>query len=265
MILRALRAAFERARVTFDLIEKNPLSKVKQIRTPDKRAAYLTVDDIQRLLSSMCREKWLRDIVVFVCNTGLRLGELINLRWENVDLRNKVIRIESDEQYRVKMGKSRIIPLNQKTAYRILKEKSIDKKNSVYVFTSKKGAKVNPFFLSKKFKHYVRLAGLGEEIHFHSLRHTFASLLAQSAVPLYDIKELLGHSQISVTEKYSHLSTESMRRAVEQVPVIKSSPQSIATFLKDAKLKSLREPRSRIDLSKKSSKEKLGQQELTFE
>ena len=72
-------------------------------------------------------------------------------------------------------------------------------------------------YVSKKFKQAVRLAGADDKIHFHSLRHSFASDLVNKGVPLYHIKELLGHSSIAVTEIYSHPDLESLHEAVNKL------------------------------------------------
>jgi integrase len=227
--LRALKAAFNRG-LDWGVLTTNPFGKVKQIPTTAERPEYLRVEELEFLLSVIRKVTWLKDVVVFAVNTGLRRGEICNLKWERVDLKNRVITVQSDDRYRVKMGKFRIVPLNAR-AYEVLK-KRFHQRNSDYVFTSEHGQKINADFLSKRFKRYLRLAGLGEEIHFHSLRHTFASLLAQARVPLYEIKELLGHSKISVTEQYSHLSPQTLQKAVQMFPVVKASQTARLTHLR---------------------------------
>ena len=68
--------------------------------------------------------------------------------------------------------------------------------------------------MSKQFKKAVRDANLSEEYHFHTLRHSFASILAQRGVSLYVIKELLGHKDFSTTQKYAHLQAGNLAKAV---------------------------------------------------
>ena len=77
---------------------------------------------------------------------------------------------------------------------------------------------------SRKFKKACRAASVDERIHFHTLRHSFASRLAQEGVSLYVIKELLGHSSITTTEIYSHLNVESLRGAIEKLNPKTSAP-----------------------------------------
>ena len=85
---------------------------------------------------------------------------------------------------------------------------------NAYIFFRVVGVKLNEDFVSKQFKKAVRSAGLSEEIHFHTLRHSFASNLIQRGVSIYVVKELLGHESISTTQIYSHLQSENLSQAV---------------------------------------------------
>ena len=71
--------------------------------------------------------------------------------------------------------------------------------------------------VSKRFKRYVRMAGLSDDIHFHSLRHTYASWLVMAGVDLFRVKELLGHVDISTTMRYAHLAPTSFKNDLERV------------------------------------------------
>lgn len=89
-----------------------------------------------------------------------------------------------------------------------------DKMLNGFVFGKGNGIRYTTDAVSKAFKKAVRKAGLSEDIHFHTLRHSFASNLVQKGVPLYSVKELLGHSSIQMTEIYSHLKLDDLRDAV---------------------------------------------------
>ena len=82
------------------------------------------------------------------------------------------------------------------------------------MFTKCNSIKLNEDFISKQFKKSVRAAVLNDKIHFHSLRHSFASNLVQKGVSLYVVKELLGHEDIKTTQIYSHLQKENLMDAV---------------------------------------------------
>ena len=96
-----------------------------------------------------------------------------------------------------------------KTIPRII---NLDKNN--FVFTRIQNIKLNENFVSKQFKKSVRAVGLNDQIHFHTLRHSFASLLVQRGVSLYVVKELLGHEDLSTTQIYSHLQQQNLMNAV---------------------------------------------------
>ena len=89
-----------------------------------------------------------------------------------------------------------------------------DRIGNPYVFYRVKGTKINEDFVSKYFKKVVRRVGLRDDIHFHTLRHSFASNLVQKGVTIYAVKELLGHKSIVTTMIYSHLNRDSLIKAI---------------------------------------------------
>lgn len=211
--LRTIRASFNTA-VRWGLIETNPFSRQKLVPIPEATPLFFTKDDFRKLINSI-KEEWLKEMVIFATLTGLRRGELVNLRWSEVDLDRKTISIQSSPTFKTKNGKKRIVPLND-TAYYILlsKQKSGP---STHVFTLN-GKPVLDEWLSHKFKWYVYDCKFREDrLHFHSLRHTFASWLVQDGVSLYEVQKLLGHSNISVTQIYSHLQPELMHNTVNKL------------------------------------------------
>jgi len=85
------------------------------------------------------------------------------------------------------------------------------------VFPGTGGGKLNGQYVSKRFRHYRRMAMLPKNIRFHSLRHTYASWLVEGGVDLYRVKELMGHSSIQTTMRYAHLAPDNLRNEVERV------------------------------------------------
>ena len=86
--------------------------------------------------------------------------------------------------------------------------------NEEYIFTRIPCVKLNEDYVSGKFKKAVRISKLSERIHFHTLRHSFASILVQKGASIYVVKELMGHSDISTTQIYSHLRKENLIDAI---------------------------------------------------
>jgi site-specific recombinase XerD len=90
---------------------------------------------------------------------------------------------------------------------------------SQYVFTGKRGDRLNGHFVRARLKAATRALGLDSRLHFHSLRHTFASLLVQRGISLYHVQKLLGHSSPRVTEIYAHLGTSELSGSVEKLAI----------------------------------------------
>jgi len=212
--LRTLRAFFNTA-VRWKLLESNPFN-IQLVRVPENKPTFITKQEFQKLLS-VIEENWLKEVIIFAVSTGLRRGELVNLKWESVDLNRKLLYVESTPTFRTKAGRMRIIPLNDTALYLLQSRKSKD--TSSYVFSLNE----KPLFanwITHLFKRYVREANLcNQSIHFHSLRHSFASWLAQDGTSVYVIKDLLGHSDVKTTQIYSHLQPESLHAEVNKISV----------------------------------------------
>ncbi|MGB2867843.1 MAG: tyrosine-type recombinase/integrase [Bacteroidota bacterium] len=206
---RVLRAGFNIA-INWGLIDDNPFRKSKQIRIPVQRPTYLSREEFERLIKSVDRT-WFQEIIFFAVTTMMRLGEIVNLEWESVDLEHRLIAVENTEQFRVKTHKPRTIPMND-WVVRFLERRE---KHTGKVFTFPDGRALPRGYVSSRFKKYVRSAGLNEKVHFHTLRHTGASWLVQTNTPIYSVQQILGHSSIAMTEIYSHLEVEHLRKPLE--------------------------------------------------
>jgi len=214
--LRSLRAAFNTA-FRWEVIAKNPFTKQALCHVPEKAPVFFTKEDFQ-ILINMIKESWLKEMVIFATLTGLRRAELVNLRWSDVDLSRKTILIQSSSTYRTKQGKRRVLPLND-TALYLLRQKT-NGMASEYVFNLNR-KQVKGEWLSHKFKFYVYECKFREDrLHFHSLRHTFTSWLVQEGVSLFHVQKLLGHSNIAVTQIYSHLQPEQLHNSVNRLAIL---------------------------------------------
>ena len=215
--LRSLRFAFRTA-VRWKYLPFDPFEGSKLIPIPQTEKPFIKQSDFPKLVT-LISEPWLKDLVVFAAFTGLRREELATLPRTSYDAENNVVTIKSNSNFKTKNGKIRVIPLKPAAQYII--QTHLAENKSEYVFYLDDGTQISGDYITHKFKKYVRLAGLGEEIHLHSLRHTFASWLVQNGTNIFEVQKLLGHGSISTTQVYAHLSMNELRSAVLNLPDFK--------------------------------------------
>lgn len=180
----------------------NPASGAK-LREPEGKLRWLTRDEYTRLLAAA--SPLVRDFVQLGCHTGLRKGELLQLEWTDVDPVRRLIMLRPEA---TKSGRRRAVPLNDE-ALAAIRSRGDACPDSALVFCG-------VLDLKKGFAGAVRRAGL-HDVTPHTLRHTFASWLVIAGVPLYEVRDLLGHSTIKLTERYAHLAPENLRAAVDRI------------------------------------------------
>lgn len=177
--------------------------------------AHYTKTDFRKLLQTI-EDRELRELCICAVSTGLRLGELVALQWVDVDFARKVIFMQNSDLHTTKNKRNRVVPMSQQL-WRMLTFRKESASSELVFHRDRK--RLSDGWVSKRFKHYVRASGLSEKLHFHSLRHTFASWLAMDGVSLYAIQKLLGHSSSSVTQMYSHLQPEQLHSTVNRIDV----------------------------------------------
>ncbi len=213
--LRTLRAAFFAA-LRWKAIGENPFCRVPLCKIDQEAPFFFTLSEFHKLVSAV-KEKWLENVILVAALTGLRRGEIVNLRWSDVDLKKKVLIVQSHEKFRAKSGKRRIVPLS-KYVLSVLEGLAGEEKTEEYEYVfAVGGQKISERWLTRKFKRYVRRLGLNNKLHFHSLRHSFATWLMQDGASIYEVQKLLGHSSIRTTEIYSHLASEELHRTVDRI------------------------------------------------
>lgn len=153
----------------------------------------------------------LKPMVLVALNTGMRRGELFSLRWQDVDLAAGVVTVRAAT---AKSGQTRRIPLNKAAATVLSRWRARHPSGDGLVFPGDEGKRLDN--INKSWRGVVKIAGV-TGFNFHDLRHTFASRLVQAAVDLNTVRELLGHSEIAMTQRYAHLSPDNLRAAVEKV------------------------------------------------
>ncbi len=280
---RNLKSAFNKAK-DWGYVKENYFTKIKLPKMQKLAPIFIDSDELARI-NEQINNDIVRDFVTIGFYTGMRLNEIVNLKWKNVNLDTRIITV-GDEEFTTKGRNQRFIPIcdeamevlkrrkkvvgggllevekpenrgqrtdvparsgtgrsqkaengdlkaknrSQKAEGRCQKEESGSQKSGRehevivyhikkdspegYVFCKEDGEKFTGDYFSRRFKRACRAAGMDKSIHFHSLRHSFASNLAQQGVSLYVIKELLGHSSVSTTEIYSHLNLETLKEAI---------------------------------------------------
>ncbi len=211
---RTLKAAFSKAE-QWNYISMNPFKKFRMQRIKKSFPAFITSEQLHKIILCTPQLK-LQNIFITAFYTGMRLGELINMKWNWIDFQSALITVKQSSSFTTKSKKERVIPFNHNLLlpFKTMVPKIQTMNKEDYVFSIIPGIRLNENYVSKKFKHSVRAAGLCDEIHFHSLRHSFASNLVQNGVSLYIVKELLGHEELSTTQIYSHLQSHNLRDAV---------------------------------------------------
>lgn len=240
--MASLRGVFSRA-VDWGFLDAHPMVKLKQLKTDTKsRVRYLSPDEEKRLREALdsrqeearierdSANQWradrkkellpdlravafvdhLKPLVLLSINTGMRQGEVFNLAWVDIDLKNKVLTVEGDG---AKSGQTRHIPLNREALEALSSWKS-QSGDSRLVFPGKNGSRLDN--VRKSWDGLLKMAKI-TGFRWHDLRHTFASKLVMAGVPLNTVRELLGHADIKMTLRYAHLAPDSKAAAVELI------------------------------------------------
>lgn len=213
---RTLKSMFNRA-VAWGLLLKSPFAPSKVVRPPERPPKYFTREEFDQILSTV-KEQWIRNAIVLSVSTGLRRGELVNLKWAQIDLARSLITIHSDGAFLVKAGKTRTIPLSRTAQEALLLQAAISRNE--YVF-SRRGRKITGNYLGGRFRGYVKQAGLwGKGLHWHNLRSSFASWLVADGASIYAVSKILGHSSVTLTQRhYAGLAPESLHATVNMINI----------------------------------------------
>lgn len=208
---RNLRAAFNKA-IEWDYISKNPLSKIKLPKIPQNIPKFINESELQ-MINDKAKSKYYSNIFTMAYYTGMRRSEIINLKWTEVDLNNKIIHITNTTNFNTKNKKDRFVPMHP-VVFELLSS-LYPKRISDYALPKSNGFPFSKDVITAQFKISARAAKLDHRIHFHSLRHSFASNLVRKGAPLIVVKELLGHEDITTTMVYSHTRRDDLVNAVQ--------------------------------------------------
>jgi integrase len=201
--LKLLRSILRKAVHDWDWLSQVP--RMRMLKEPIGRVRFLTKDDAARLLREL--PEHLRTMVVFSLATGLRQGNVKNLRWAQVDLAKRMAWVEAGE---AKARRAIPVPLNP-DALRVLEAQA--GRHPVYVFTFR-GQRIEQIN-TKAWRGALERAGI-ENFRWHDLRHTWASWHAQNGTPMNVLQELGGWSSSEMVQRYAHLSMEHLEGYAER-------------------------------------------------
>jgi integrase len=189
------------------LVKRNPCQAVTKLKTPSRRYRILSPQEEQRLLAVLVgRRTWLFDLVLLALATGLRRGELLNLRWKNVNLTERVLTVIN-----TKTGRDRFIPLTP-IAQEVLTRLS-QPQASPFVFPSPVDYTQPRKEIKTAWLSALREANL-TDFRFHDLRHTMATRLAEATNNAFVVQRVLGHTNIQTSLIYVNMQAEFLREGM---------------------------------------------------
>ena len=189
-----------------------PINPVKNIRSKpenNERIRFLSDDERARLFKACKASQWskLHLLVLMAITTGARKSELLNLTFSDIDFERQTAYVQTS-----KNGQPRVLPLTNEVLAELNKFKSQEAR---LIFNSELKPD-RPMCFTKQWKKALVQAEI-KDFRYHDLRHSCASLLAQSGASLLEIAEVLGHKQIQVTKRYSHLCIDHKTRLINKV------------------------------------------------
>lgn len=207
--LADLRHVFSIAKREFSLLSNNPLADIPKLKEPRGRVRFLSPDERDALLREVAAHSdVLHTIVVLALSTGARKGELLNLRWPDVDMRRGLLTF-----HQTKNGERRTVPLVGAAATAMASHAKVRRLDSDLVFPGLKG---RPLVIDKMFHEACERAGVAD-FHFHDLRHTAASWIAMNGGTLAEIAEVLGHKTLQMVRRYTHLTEGHTRNVLARM------------------------------------------------
>lgn len=218
--LECLSSIFSMAmRKPHRLVRENPCREVAKLKEENRRSRYLSPDEEERLLAACTGKRaHLKPILVVALNTGMRRGEILSLKWPQVDLARGFIHLTQ-----TKSGKSRDVPINSVVREELLMLKA--RSRSEFVFANPMTGQA----VTDVKRAFAAACGDSQvvNLHFHDLRHTAATRMAETGAEPSTIKDILGHSDLRMTDRYTHAVESRKRAALDRLAEYGKSAQII--------------------------------------
>ena len=219
-VLSSLRGLFGYMMLT-DQIEESPIDEIESPKIGRHLPDVLTVGEVDAVIESIDPTTMLgvrnRAIIEMLYSCGLRVSELVELRFEDIDTEERLVRVvgKGDKQRFVPLGDMALQRLEAYMSYRVEMEAS-DRKSASVVFLNRRGQKLTRVMIFTMIRKAVAAAGIDKAVSPHSFRHSFATHLLVGGADIRQVQVLLGHSDITTTEIYTHLDYDHLRRTVEE-------------------------------------------------
>jgi len=203
------------------VITKDPTYKLRALKSPKRLPEFVQEEAMEKILGEMEYEPTFdgqrdRMVMEFLYLTGVRLSELLELKWRNIDLQSDGVKVFG------KRKKERMIPITNRLKKNIISYKKVfdetfpfvDQSDYFIVINNKEQA--YPMKIYRIVKHYLNLFAQTTKRSPHLLRHTFATHLLNKGADLNAVKDLLGHANLAATQVYTHNSMEKLKAVFEQ-------------------------------------------------
>jgi len=206
--LACLKHMYAKA-LDWNYTHENPASRVKLLKEPVRDMKILSREQMKMLIDAALEP--VKTIITVALNTGMRKGEILKLRWQDVDLKKMYLSIPE-----TKSDKPRKVPVNSILANALNKVKHENK----YIFYNGQ-TNTRLMDIRKQFINACNDAEI-DSLHFHDLRHTAATYMVLGGIDIATVSKILGHSDIKMTMRYTHPTPESKRRAVDVLAALQS-------------------------------------------
>lgn len=232
-IVITLTQAYNKA-IELGMLYKNPCSGINLPNKEPKESVAFSAEEQSAFLANCKGESTFENLFIFAFNTGMRMGEMLALTWEDIDFKNKTVTVnknlsivkdhnENSERKTktviipsTKNKTIREIPLTRKALAAVQFQKDNNVKESPFVFYSTTGTPIQKRNIYRAFHNIIKTADIKSPVTFHSMRHSFATRLLEKGADIKTISNLLGHKSIQITlDIYSHVQSNLKQKTIE--------------------------------------------------